>query len=173
MGVLSARCLPGPCSGSQYPPNGTLCIICSVRPSHPVLQLPMPKPAARHRQHSSIGSCHQVIRSLLLPAVQQSASTPDSRPGRNSLAVLPRLALSYSSASRTKPPVGEDSCLHRMQHPCLPMNSEETEKGSGQPVSGAFLGFWIAASLTRSCVLSALSRPQGLSVCLPEPSRYR
>jgi hypothetical protein len=70
-------------------------------------------------------------------AVQQGAWTPDSSPDRNVLAVLPRQALSYSSASRTEPTGGEDSCLRRQPSKdaaALPFDEWQRgmKKGSGQ-----------------------------------------
>ena len=165
-----------------------------------VLQLPYAKPAAGAQAASSIISCHQVIRPLLLPAgntgrlfhgmkpgqprfalkplaVQQSAWMPDSSPGRNNRLCCPgRLCHTAAPPERNFPSeklsAFEDS-LQRMQQCRMPMNGKSYRKRLRTACVRSLLGFSSSCFPTRSCVLSALSRLQGLSAFPPEPSPYR
>ncbi|RRF91446.1 MAG: hypothetical protein DUD39_17720 [Coriobacteriaceae bacterium] len=153
MGVLSVICLPGPCSGSQYPPNGTLHIngICPWTQLHRaaaalcqacsggtggiidhLMPSGYPASAASGRKHWTPlrGMKPGQPRFALKPlAVQQYAWMPDSGPGRNN-----RLSGSGRSEHAAVPPernllaeripAFEDS-LQRMQRCCLSMNGKE------------------------------------------------
>ena len=90
------------------------------------------------------------------------------RPWQKQSAERIRQVRACSSASRTEPTGGEDSCLRR-QPPkdaaVLPFDEwqRSMKKGSGQPVSGAFLGFWVAASLREA---ASCRRCPDRKVCL-------
>jgi hypothetical protein len=165
-----------------------------------VLQLPYVKPAAkRGRHHRSVHAIsgypasaaygskhwtplprHEARTTPLRPEASGGAAVcldAGFRPWQKQSAERIRQVRACGSASRPEPTGGEDSCLRRQPSKdaaVLPTQKTESPKERLRTACVRSLVRFLGSCFpTRNCVLSALSRPQGLSACLPEPSRYR